>query len=326
MTTAEKPHQNDPGQTLVSLVEQLRAERDGLRQAMRTRSLIEQAKGILMARDGVTAEEAFTRLRQRSQRSNTRLVEVAAGLIADHVPPPVPEQTTATGAPPDAPEAPRGAQEQPPGTAAAAGNGQRPRVDAPATGRPARPSPATGRPARAPRAVAVTSRAATESVLHTQHLLLTGHLDAATGYDDVVAAVAATAAGWPPPASVVLALAEPDGALRIVAATGLSAEVRSQWHRVPPQVEVPLNTAARTGVPVWLTSPDEVRRTYPIMAAVTRRVLVSATLPLAGPDRPLGAVALSWEHPVSLDAARRSYLLAAAAAVAGAVVRLAPQA
>lgn len=52
------------GDPLASIVDQLRAERDGLREAMRTRALIEQAKGILMARHRLTADEAFARLRR----------------------------------------------------------------------------------------------------------------------------------------------------------------------------------------------------------------------------------------------------------------------
>jgi GAF domain-containing protein len=51
-----------------------------LRRALDTRDVIGQAKGILMARRGLSADEAFELLRQTSQRTNTKLVEVAESL------------------------------------------------------------------------------------------------------------------------------------------------------------------------------------------------------------------------------------------------------
>jgi hypothetical protein len=53
-----------------------------LRAAIASRDVIGQAKGILMERRGVTADEAFDILRLTSQRLNVRLAEVAAALAA----------------------------------------------------------------------------------------------------------------------------------------------------------------------------------------------------------------------------------------------------
>ncbi|WP_433363336.1 ANTAR domain-containing protein [Actinoplanes sp. CA-142083] len=50
--------------------------------AMASRAVIEQAKGIIMGRRHCTAEEAFTILTQVSQRTNRKLREVAADLVA----------------------------------------------------------------------------------------------------------------------------------------------------------------------------------------------------------------------------------------------------
>ncbi|TDV35298.1 GAF and ANTAR domain-containing protein [Actinophytocola oryzae] len=55
-----------------------------LRRAIDSRDVIGQAKGIIMARRGIAAEEAFDILRQSSQRLNVKLVEVAATLTARH--------------------------------------------------------------------------------------------------------------------------------------------------------------------------------------------------------------------------------------------------
>ncbi|MDQ0383138.1 GAF and ANTAR domain-containing protein [Amycolatopsis thermophila] len=55
-----------------------------LRTAMRTRGVIEQAKGILMAARRITADEAFQLLVGQSQRENTKLHTVSARFVAEH--------------------------------------------------------------------------------------------------------------------------------------------------------------------------------------------------------------------------------------------------
>jgi GAF domain-containing protein len=58
---------------------------DNLRQAMVSRATIEQAKGILMERYKVTADQAFTLLTHASQRSNVKLRDVAEQLTTTGV-------------------------------------------------------------------------------------------------------------------------------------------------------------------------------------------------------------------------------------------------
>ena len=53
-----------------------------LRRALESRGQIEQAKGILMATTGCSADEAFDLLRQQSQNENRKLRDVAIDLIA----------------------------------------------------------------------------------------------------------------------------------------------------------------------------------------------------------------------------------------------------
>ncbi|MDP9071250.1 MAG: GAF and ANTAR domain-containing protein [Actinomycetota bacterium] len=55
---------------------------DHLSQAVASRDVIGQAKGILMAREGCTAEQAFDMLRRVSQRENRKLREVAEEMAA----------------------------------------------------------------------------------------------------------------------------------------------------------------------------------------------------------------------------------------------------
>jgi GAF domain-containing protein len=53
-----------------------------MREAMRSRAVIEQAKGIIMAERRCTADEAFAALSKISQDSNRKLRDVAANLVA----------------------------------------------------------------------------------------------------------------------------------------------------------------------------------------------------------------------------------------------------
>jgi GAF domain-containing protein len=52
-----------------------------LEEALVNRPVIEQAKGIIMAREGVTADEAFDVLRRASQRQNRKLRDIAVEIV-----------------------------------------------------------------------------------------------------------------------------------------------------------------------------------------------------------------------------------------------------
>jgi len=52
---------------------------------MASRAVIEQAKGILMERCTITAEQAFTLLTHASQRNNVKLRDVAEELVTTGV-------------------------------------------------------------------------------------------------------------------------------------------------------------------------------------------------------------------------------------------------
>jgi two-component system, response regulator PdtaR len=60
----------------------LRAEAESLADALAARKSIERAKGVLMAKEGLTEQEAFERLRRASQISGRPLKVVADALIA----------------------------------------------------------------------------------------------------------------------------------------------------------------------------------------------------------------------------------------------------
>ena len=52
-----------------------------MRLAMESRAVIEQAKGVLMAQQGIGAEQAFELLREASQRYNRKLRDIARGIV-----------------------------------------------------------------------------------------------------------------------------------------------------------------------------------------------------------------------------------------------------
>jgi two-component system, response regulator PdtaR len=60
----------------------LRAEADSLADALAARKAIERAKGLLMAKEGLSEEEAFSRLRRASQVSGRPLKVVAEAVVS----------------------------------------------------------------------------------------------------------------------------------------------------------------------------------------------------------------------------------------------------
>jgi response regulator NasT len=59
----------------------LRREIDDLKEALETRKLIEQAKGILMQRRRLGEADAFRLMQKQSQNENKRLVDIARAII-----------------------------------------------------------------------------------------------------------------------------------------------------------------------------------------------------------------------------------------------------
>lgn len=55
-----------------------------LQEGFNRRATIERAKGILMSRNGLTADQAFANLRDYSGHTGTKIVDVAAAVIESH--------------------------------------------------------------------------------------------------------------------------------------------------------------------------------------------------------------------------------------------------
>ena len=72
----------------------LRQEAADLRQALQDRKVIERAKGLLMKRDNVSEQEAYTHLQKIAMSQRRKLVEVAQEMTADKDHPPKPPKKT----------------------------------------------------------------------------------------------------------------------------------------------------------------------------------------------------------------------------------------
>ncbi len=80
-------------QSAIDITLQRFGEYQSLQGAFGRRAVIEQAKGIMMARHGVDADGAFRMLREHSQHSGHKVADVAQAVVESHqlLSPPAPE-------------------------------------------------------------------------------------------------------------------------------------------------------------------------------------------------------------------------------------------
>jgi response regulator NasT len=71
-------------QSALDITLQRFTEYHSLQGAFGRRAVIEQAKGILMARQGVNGDAAFEMLREHSQRGGRKLADIAAAVVESH--------------------------------------------------------------------------------------------------------------------------------------------------------------------------------------------------------------------------------------------------
>jgi AmiR/NasT family two-component response regulator len=75
----------DELQSAIDITLQRFGEYQNLQGAFGRRAVIEQAKGILMARHSTGADRAFEMLREHSQRNGSKLSDVAAAIVESHL-------------------------------------------------------------------------------------------------------------------------------------------------------------------------------------------------------------------------------------------------
>src|SRR5436309_11108494 len=72
-------------QSAIDITLQRFTEYHSLQGAFGRRALIEQAKGILMARHAINSEQAFEMLRDHSQHNGRKLIDVAQAIVDSHL-------------------------------------------------------------------------------------------------------------------------------------------------------------------------------------------------------------------------------------------------
>jgi AmiR/NasT family two-component response regulator len=72
-------------QSAIDITLQRFAEYHSLQGAFGRRALIEQAKGILMARHAITSDKAFDMLRSHSQQNSRKVIDVAEAVVESHL-------------------------------------------------------------------------------------------------------------------------------------------------------------------------------------------------------------------------------------------------
>ena len=87
-------------QSAIDITLQRFSEYQSLQGAFGRRAVIEQAKGILMARHSINSDKAFERLRDHSQHNGHKLTDVATAIVNSHLLliPQTPEPAMAGGA------------------------------------------------------------------------------------------------------------------------------------------------------------------------------------------------------------------------------------
>jgi PAS domain-containing protein len=267
-----------PALDWVARVQRLEAEVDGLRRAMRSRAVIEQAKGFLSAALNCGLDEAFGHLARLSQHENLRVAEVAARIIGTVIP--------AEGADPEPPS----------------------QIDSrlfdPLTylhGAPAEePEDESAEAVRLP-----TLPAEVRVRLQTA----AAAIQSAGTLSELADRTLDEGAGWLEARSATIWTSEPDGALQLVACAGVSPQVASDWQRIPSRVKAPVRDAISLDQPVWIDGDEPTG--YEIMPEGE----AAASLPLRHHGRPYAGLAVVWDAPRTFTDVEQRYLGGLAALV-----------
>jgi PAS domain-containing protein len=255
-------------------VQRLEAEVDGLRRAMRSRAVIEQAKGFLSAALNCGLDEAFGHLARLSQYENLRVAEVAARIIGAAMP---------TGS--DATE--------------------------PAQADARLFDPLTYLQGEADDADEDTDMAVELPVLPAEVRVrlqtAAAAIQSAETFTELAERLLDEGVGWLGADSVMIWTSEPDGALRMAACAGIPPQVASDWQHIPSRVNAPVRDAIARNEPVWLDG--EQPHDYVIM----RDEAAAASLPLRHNGQPVAGLVFLWNGGHPYPEAEQQYLSGLAA-------------
>jgi PAS domain-containing protein len=311
-TAAHRRGERDKDLAWAARVQRLEAEVAGLRRAMRTRAVIEQAKGLLAGTLGCTPDEAFDHLVRSSQRENRRVADLAARIMGAAAPVAAEESPTDAGHRANAPLFdPVTYLRQTLGDEPAREPATRdfPMLNTSARGSSARDTVARDSSARDTVARDNSARGATTrgAAARARLQAAVAAISSAASLSELADRLLVEGVGWMNADAVMVYRLEPDGALRLLACAGLPAELASDWRRIPSALTVPVREAIAGDEPVWTQAGDQLHQHF------TRLGGGSACLPLRYAGRPFAAVVFLWRTARMYRDDERRYLTAVAA-------------
>jgi hypothetical protein len=274
-TAAAAPHRRPGGGDagLAEVVAALQRENEGLRRALRTRAVIEQAKGIFMERRSCSADEAFAELRRISQRENARLVEVAATIVGVTAPEQQDDVRPAEGLLPEGLLPP---QVWPAGAGSSGAwrtLQQWPGVRAAAVG-----------------AIVQSLASAAED-------------------GDEAARLIAELSGCDAEGACITATRE-DESLENLGVWGYQQSAASAWRRIPLQLDLAMTEAAKAARPIFLGSEAEMVARFPASKGTAEGFESWACVPvLTEAGTAEGVIMLSWRARRQFDAAAQERIV-----------------
>jgi serine phosphatase RsbU (regulator of sigma subunit) len=267
---------------LSELIARQRHDLDLMQAEAASRSVIDLARGILMAQLGCSAAQAQEQLMRLSRDSNTSVPDLAAQIAGQPQPGrPLPGQ--------------RAPGQDEPGQAA------------PGQGAPAQAARGQGAPGLSLSAPAA-SGGPDEDAGDEQSggtALAAAAAEFAQDGDEIAAALLEEALVPVGAAAVALWLAEPDGGLGLAGEAGFGPREASRWRRIHPAMETAAQRAAHRGLDSWWTAGRPEGETTPAIGGWPEGA--RAVLPLPGGAGVLGAIEICWPEPVAefSDALRR---------------------
>jgi PAS domain S-box-containing protein len=118
-------------------------------------------------------------------------------------------------------------------------------------------------------------------------------------------------------------LTESGDEVLMLASRGYDAETVARWQRVPIDEDVPMARVVRTGQPIVHASAADRLRDHPLLGGggAARYVQASAVVPMVFEGRTTGALAVTFDRVMDIDAGDRWFLKALADYGAGAMER-----
>ncbi|MFD8636237.1 SpoIIE family protein phosphatase [Streptomyces sp. NPDC059533] len=273
---------------LAKVVARLRAEVADLEGLASTTAVLERAKGVLMAREGFSADAAYEALAQEAGLRSRSLMEQCWITLGGIRPRPAavrpPPEPTPSPSAEDVPQAPVPV----PDAHGSVFSSARYRTGA---------RPASGsRVLLSGLAAALAGARSPGEAAEVLHEALRGPL----GVDGVMIYVAAS------------------GRLELVGHAGIDASLAAQWQDIPPFTGVAALQAIASGRPRWLEDPERDAEAYQLIGS-PERWRTRAWIPLPGAGPTTGAVGFLRTVPDPFGDADRSLLQRAVRLCAGAL-------